>query len=55
MDLRDEIAHVPDVRLGFVLVLRIDDISDLLTLGVHSLELIRRHFDPPPQTGNCLI
>ena len=42
-DFGDEVAHRPNRRLGFFLRGGVDDVSDLLTRGVHRLELISRH------------
>ena len=51
-DLGDEVAHLPDRRLGLFLGGGFDHVADLLPRGVHRLELIGRHgrFLIPPAT-----
>ena len=42
-ELGDEIAHRPDRRLRFFFVGRLDDVLQLVALGIHRLVLVGRH------------
>ena len=54
-DLRDEVPHLPDRGLGFVLGRGVNDVLDLLAGGVHRFKLIGWHRRNPCQNQASII